>query len=498
MPPKAPPVELAVADIALGSNVREVDQDSTAFQELVASVRGIGMLEPPIVRRHPDGDVNVNATESRPVYQLVAGYRRLAAAKWLKLKIIPVRILELDNLGVTEVQLQENLIRLDLSPMEEAQAVHRYSDAAQLKPKEISKKLHRSESWVRDRLKLLNLGPKGQQLLASGKMDIAHAILLAGFPVEGQNEIIEDGNLPLTGNIEKYDRQEMEQIADGARERAELVTLAKSAKFPVCPKSGCGKPPEQKTWKWTGTSKGEHAVQDSAGHIWNLDTGTTRDRRSTIDASPTVAAERAERKAEKFDRSVCPAVMLNTRPWKIAEDLIKSASDGAVEIRIDREASGGEQRIRMTVEWDGEVPDVLDRKLPYYFGVRLFPYANGTAHITQAVAIPATGKDRKDVLKVVGELAPALPGPEPLKDLPGPLDGSVCEVAQKLGGYTVHKDGQGRSYGKKTKADDWREDRRYIQQLRVTEAAGKNRGSVLDAIDAMLGAKTPTGKDGDY
>ena len=89
-------------------------------------------------------------------------------------------------------------------------------------------------------------------------------------------------------------------------------------------------------------------------------------------------------------------------------------------------------------------------------------------------------------------------GPEPLKDLPGPLDGSVSEVAQKLGGYTVHKDGQGRSYGKKTKADDWREDRRYIQQLRVTEAAGKNRGSVLDAIDAMLGAKTPTGKDGDY
>ncbi len=486
------PTEFAVAEIAYGTNVRELDDNTPGFKELVESVKTHGVLEPLLVRPTPPGPQD-------HAYELVAGYRRIAAAKAAGLKVVPIRVLDLNDTERAEVQLLENLLRENLTPMEEARGIHAYSEAAAVKPKEIAARIHKSESYVRDRLRLLNLIPEGQAMLEKGTMDVGHAVVVATLPAEGQKQFLgeqgeyDDGE--MRGPVDEYFRTGVRQMTTALKERDELRAKAKDAKFPVCPKKDCGQLPERTAWAADGASKGVAVVQDAAGHIWNLQSGEVKARASVIDASPTIAQERAERKTERFDRSVCPMVLLKTRPHEIVTELIKSAADGVSEVKLRYDGD----TLRLEVEFGDERPEVLDRKLNWAFGATFFPAVTKEGHVTAAVAKAPSGKDRKETLKVLRELAPVLPDPVPMETPPPQLEGTVSEVAQKLGGYTLSKDGKGRSYGRKKKGeDDFRENRPFLQLLRVTEAAGKNRGSVLDAIDLMLGADTPAAHGSDY
>ncbi|HTT74229.1 MAG TPA: ParB/RepB/Spo0J family partition protein [Thermoplasmata archaeon] len=493
MPPKPPPSELPVAEIAYGTNVRELDDSTPAFRELVESVKTHGVLEPLLVRATPPGPQD-------HAYELVAGYRRIAAARAAGLKTVPVRVLDINDTERSEIQLLENLLRKDLTPMEEARGIHEYSAAAGAKPKEVAARIHKSETYVRERLRLLNLVPEAQTLLGKGEMDVAHAVLVATLPPEGQQELVkgEDGyrDTELTGPMDAYFRTEVRQMAELCGERELVRATAKAAKFPVCPKEGCGLPPERQAYGSTRTNGKPTVVMDSAEHIWNLASGEVKPRTSVIDANPTIARERAERKAERYDRSVNPAVLLQVRPWELAAQLIKSAADGVSMVKIS--SPGGGSPITMEVEFGDNAPEELDRKLPAYFGVTLYPTVAKEGHVTQAVAGPSSGKDRAATLKLVRELATGIPGLPAMEAPPPQLEGTVAEVVARLGGYTPTKDG-GRHYERKKKGEEeWRENRVFLQLLRDTEAATKNRGSVLDAIDLMLGADTPTRPQSDY
>jgi len=296
--------EVALSRIVAEGNVRELDEGSPAFKELVANIAEHGVLEPVIVV----------AGKEKDTYELVAGFRRVAAAKAAKLLTVPARVMSLTEPERAEVRLLENLLRTDLTPMEEARGIHAYSEATGAKPKEIAARLSKSESWVRDRLRLLNLSPEAQKFLADGEMDVGHAVLIASLPVEGQRDIIEGRSEDyLVGHVDPYFRTEIRQQAEAAQEAAQLRETAAASKFPSCPK--CTQPPERQAYGTMKTKGKTVTVQDANGHIWNLSTGAVQDRRSVIDANPTVKAERDERRAERYDRSVNPAVGIDKRPY---------------------------------------------------------------------------------------------------------------------------------------------------------------------------------------
>jgi len=101
-------MQMAVEEIVEGSNCR-TRMNPGKFEELVQNVKKVGILEPALVRRDAKGKVI-----------LIAGHRRLAAAKAAGLKVIPVRVLDVDEKQADEIQALENLHREDLSPLDEA------------------------------------------------------------------------------------------------------------------------------------------------------------------------------------------------------------------------------------------------------------------------------------------------------------------------------------------------------------------------------------------
>ena len=153
------PTECDIAEIATGTNVRDVDTKSDAFKELVASIGTHGVIEPLVVR-----PLKVPANGAK--WDLVAGYRRLSAAKRAGLKAVPIIVHDLNDTERSEVQLLENLLRKDLTPMEEARGIHAYSDVASANPKEVAARLHKSPAYIKGRLSLLNLVPALQEALA--------------------------------------------------------------------------------------------------------------------------------------------------------------------------------------------------------------------------------------------------------------------------------------------------------------------------------------------
>src|ERR1017187_1447217 len=96
-------MQMAVEEIVEGSNCR-TRMNPGKFEELVRNVKKVGILEPALVRRDAKGNVI-----------LIAGHRRLAAAKAAGLKVIPVRVLDVDEKQADEIQALENLHREDLS-----------------------------------------------------------------------------------------------------------------------------------------------------------------------------------------------------------------------------------------------------------------------------------------------------------------------------------------------------------------------------------------------
>jgi len=142
------------------------DFDETALKELADSIRENGLLQPILVRRHPD----------RPAeYEIVAGERRWRASQIAKLHELPVVIRELDDNQALEVALVENLQRQDLSPLEEAEAYQRLIDDFGNKQEDIGRAVGKSRSHVANSLRLLGLPEGVKTYLKNGQLSAGHA-----------------------------------------------------------------------------------------------------------------------------------------------------------------------------------------------------------------------------------------------------------------------------------------------------------------------------------
>ena len=161
--PGAAAVELPIDSITPNPHQPRKDFDDKALQDLSASLRQSGVLQPVVVRRLGDG------------YQLVVGERRWRAAKLAGITRIPAVIREASDAESLELALVENLLREDLNPMEEAEAYQRLLAEFGWTQEELAQRVARDRSSVANCLRLLKLPELIQADLRAGRLTMGHA-----------------------------------------------------------------------------------------------------------------------------------------------------------------------------------------------------------------------------------------------------------------------------------------------------------------------------------
>jgi len=161
--------------------------DEDALNELIASIKEIGILQPPVVRKVSEGR-----------YELVMGERRFRAAKAAGLTTIPVIIRQTPDNELLREALIENIHRSQLNPLEEAAAYAGLLTDFGCTHDELATKLGRSRPLISNMLRLLNLPPTVQRKVAAGVISAGHARALLGLSDEREieklaNRIVAEG-----------------------------------------------------------------------------------------------------------------------------------------------------------------------------------------------------------------------------------------------------------------------------------------------------------------
>lgn len=146
-----------------------------ALEQLAASIREHGVLQPVVVTEVPPELVRPGGSSRPMTYQLIAGERRLQAARMAGMTRMPVVIREATGAALLEIALVENLLREDLNPLEEAAAFHRLTDEFRLTQEDIGARIGRSRTSVANTLRLLGLAKEIQDSLRSGQITEGHA-----------------------------------------------------------------------------------------------------------------------------------------------------------------------------------------------------------------------------------------------------------------------------------------------------------------------------------
>ena len=144
--------------------------DQVALDELIASIKEIGILQPPVVRMRTDGR-----------YELIMGERRYRAAKAAGLKTIPVIIRQTADNELLREALIENIHRSELNALEEAAAYSQLLNDFACTHDELAQKLGRSRPQISNTIRLMNLPASVQNKVASGALSAGHARALLGL-----------------------------------------------------------------------------------------------------------------------------------------------------------------------------------------------------------------------------------------------------------------------------------------------------------------------------
>ncbi len=145
--------------------------DEESLASLTASVRELGVLQPVLVREADDGR-----------YELIAGERRWRAAKRAGMVSIPAIVKTTSDSRSLEQALVENLHRQDLNPLEEAAAYQQLIEDFQLTHDELATRMGKSRAAITNTLRLFQLPPSVQRLVADGLLAAGHARALLGTP----------------------------------------------------------------------------------------------------------------------------------------------------------------------------------------------------------------------------------------------------------------------------------------------------------------------------
>ena len=151
-----------------------------SIRELATTLDKDGLLQPIIVR------------EKGNEYEIVAGERRLRAAKHLAWEKIPAIVNNMDDSQAASLALIENLQREDLNPIDEAQAYNNLMKLNNLTQTTLAQNIGKSQSYVANKLRLLKLTPKVQSYLASGEISPRHGRCLVGLSEKDQSRVLDE------------------------------------------------------------------------------------------------------------------------------------------------------------------------------------------------------------------------------------------------------------------------------------------------------------------
>lgn len=193
--------------------------DEAAIDELTASIREKGLLQPLLVRPAGAG------------YQLIAGERRFRAAQRAGLERVPIVVREANDIEALELALIENLQRENLNPVEEARAYKRLADEFQLSQEDIATRVGKTRSAVANSIRLLQLPPSVLAQLESGELSAGHGrTLLALDSAAAQSALARDAahRKLSVRDTEKLVRDRQQLPTDDVEQRAVEADLARA------------------------------------------------------------------------------------------------------------------------------------------------------------------------------------------------------------------------------------------------------------------------------
>lgn len=155
----------------------QVRKELGDLTELTRSIKEKGILQPILI----DKD-NV----------VIAGHRRLEAAKLAGLKEIPAILTKVDNESRQEIQLIENIHRKDLNPIEEAKAYKAWMKSVGATTEKLAQRIGKTNQYIDRRLRILKASPETSKALQEGKIELGHALLLCQMTSEQQKKAIQD------------------------------------------------------------------------------------------------------------------------------------------------------------------------------------------------------------------------------------------------------------------------------------------------------------------
>ena len=161
---------IAVTSLAPSSYQPRSEFNREALESLSQSIREKGVLQPLLVREKNDGN-----------YEIIAGERRFRAAKMAGLTEVPVIVKHMTDQEVLEVALVENLLRENLSAIEEAEGLQRLIDEFSHTQEAVSQVIGKSRSYIANTLRLLNLPAKVQQMVREGVLTAGQVRPLIGL-----------------------------------------------------------------------------------------------------------------------------------------------------------------------------------------------------------------------------------------------------------------------------------------------------------------------------
>lgn len=193
--------ELPLAEIAVNRRQPRRTFAADELEELAASIRALGVVQPVVVRPlqpaapaaaagdagpAPAGQAPAPSASSGHRYELIAGERRLRAAALAGLEYIPALVRPADEIASLEIALAENVAREDLNSIEEAQAYAALVDEFGLTHERVAELVGRSRVAVTNLLRLLELPDDVQLMIEQGELSEGHGRALLALPDHGQ------------------------------------------------------------------------------------------------------------------------------------------------------------------------------------------------------------------------------------------------------------------------------------------------------------------------
>lgn len=189
--------------------------DRVALEELAASIKQYGVLEPLLV-----------SIKSGGRYELIAGERRLRASKLAGLLVVPIVTKTVTDQEKLELAIVENLLRENLNAMEEAEGYRELMNTFSLTQEQCAQKIGKSRETVANAVRLLNLAPAMQQAIRDGRISAGHARALLAVPDLAARERLFQDMLVNKMNVRAAEAQAREKSGKSVRGSKDPALLA--------------------------------------------------------------------------------------------------------------------------------------------------------------------------------------------------------------------------------------------------------------------------------